>query len=695
NMNGTSQNYDYLFTINTTNGNMELVRQFNTINDIEGMAFDAVGDLYVTSGANASSSSLDNTLWKVDLQNGDVTKAFTLWGGDMETCDCVFGDPITTVEVSGYVFYDANEDTTFNTGDYGKNGYLVYLYKDANNNGKYDNGTDVFVDTIRTYADGYYNFRLEYTSGTDNYVLFSNTGDLPANNEYTTDNVEVASFTAGRQKDENNNFGYVVDSTNFVNVISGTVYADVNENGVRESFENGVSGVKVLLYSDDDCDGTIDNGEQVLESTVVGADGKYSFIRNYDTTTTTTSNSSLSKRVSSGSDDAYQKDDAEMRRWESQLRLGYYLSGVRFRSLTIPQGATITSAYVTFMSEDSRSAYTKIKIYGEDTDDANSFGSSDYDISSRTYTSNSKTWEPGSWYQYYTYNTPDISDIVEEIVGRNGWVSGNDMVLIFDDIDGRRDAYSYDGYSSQAPVLVVNYQTSTTTSTGATVCYTTAIDESTVPSGSSLTTDNIETAVFTSGGNHDSLNDFGLWGGALPVEWLSFEGRLVGNVVQLDWATGSEDNNSHFVIERTHDGAHWETIGQMNGAGYSVEVTRYQFIDERPYADVNYYRIKQVDFDGSYDYSDVVMVNSLLEQNDLSVNLFPNPAKDYVKVRLSSGAGTGKVQVIDINGKMVQDAELNFDGTANLDLSNVDTGIYFVKYVDGSTNIVKRLVIKH
>ncbi len=77
------------------------------------MAFDAVAGLYVVTGSNASSSIGDNKLWKVDRINGEVTQKYSLWGGNMETCDCILGDPITSVEVSGNLFYDTNEDTTF------------------------------------------------------------------------------------------------------------------------------------------------------------------------------------------------------------------------------------------------------------------------------------------------------------------------------------------------------------------------------------------------------------------------------------------------------------------------------------------------------------------------------------------------------------------------------------------------------
>ena len=692
NMNGTSQNYDYLFKINTSNGSMELVRQFNTIDDIEGMGFDALGDLYVTSGANATLSSIKNTLWKVDLNNGEVTKAFTLWGGDMETCDCVFGDPITTVEVSGYVFYDENEDTTFNTStEYGKNNFKVFLYEDANNNGAYDQGTDVFVDTTRTYSDGYYHFRLLYTSGTERYVLFADTNDLPEYNYFTTDNIETAVFTAGRQTDDNNNFGFVTDSSNFVNVITGKVFADRDEDGIRDVTEDGVSGVKVSLYSDANCNGSIDGSDAIIESSIVGASGKYSFIQNYNLSTTTTS--TVEATVNSSTNDAAEVSGS-MDRYDNELHLGNRLSALRFKNLSIPQGAEITEAYISFTSTEYRSESTAIRIYGQDVNDASYFSSSNYDISSRTKTSAYTTWVmDNTWNTDYTYNSDDISSVVEEIVNRSGWSSGNDMAFILQNLYGHHDAYSYDGSTSKAPKLVVKYEI---TSTSNQVCYITSIsDMSTLPAGSSLTTDNVETAQFTSGGNKDSMNDFGLWGGALPVEWLSFKAKYVGDAVQLDWATGSEDNNSHFVVERTHDGAHWETIGNVTGAGFSMQVTRYQFIDENPYSDYNYYRIKQVDFDGAYDYSSVEMVSRSLERAELSIDLYPNPASDYTLVESTTGARNGQVKVIDINGKVVADLAQDASTPVRIDLSNFDRGVYFVKYINGDENTVKRLVVKH
>ena len=698
NMNGTSQNYDYLFKINTTTGAMELVRQFNTIDDVEGMGFDALGELYVTTGANASSTSLKNRLWHVDLNNGEVTEQYSLWGGDIETCDCVFGDPITTVEASGYVFYDENKDTTFNSSEVGKSGYLVSIYEDANSNGKYDAG-DVFVDSMRTYADGYYNFRMQYDGGTDNYVIVSDTGDLPTDYYYTTDNIETASFTAGRQVDENNNFGFVIDSAQLVNIISGTVFADRDEDEIRDASEIGVAGVKVRLYKDANCNGVIDNNDEVLDSTIVGSNGYYSFIQTYAPDTTTTSGSStvtVSQRISSRYDDAEEASNGDMYRTSSDLDLGEDHVGLRFTNLNIPDGANISEAYITFTAQEDEYGSARVKIYGQDLGNPVTFSSNDDDITDRTKTSASKTWNIGTWSGNSTYNTPDITDIVEEIVDRGDWSSGNSMVFIIKYEYGDRDAHSYDGSSSKAPLLVVKYTTTTTsTSNDSTVCYATSIDESTVPAGSYLTTDNIETAEFTSGGNHDSLNDFGLWGGALPVEWLSFTGKYVGDQVRLDWSTGSEENNSHFIIERTHDGAHWEQIGEVAGAGWSTEINRYMFIDENPYSDFNYYRIKQVDYDGEFDYSKVVLVSSMVQAARLDLTVHPNPANDFARIRVIGGSKNTRIDIINLQGVLVKHITVTDNPVITLDATNLDTGIYFVKYNNGLESITKKLVVKH
>lgn len=95
----------------------------------------------------------------------------------------------------------------------------------------------------------------------------------------------------------------------------------------------------------------------------------------------------------------------------------------------------------------------------------------------------------------------------------------------------------------------------------------------------------------------------------LPVELISFEAAIIDNEVVLNWKTASETNNEYFSIERSIDGLNFSEIGKVEGMGNSIVVNAYEFIDANPYEGIAYYRFKQVDFNGAYEYSPVAAVN--------------------------------------------------------------------------------------
>ncbi len=135
--------------------------------------------------------------------------------------------------------------------------------------------------------------------------------------------------------------------------------------------------------------------------------------------------------------------------------------GLRFQNVTIPQGATITDAYIQFTVDETTSGTTNLTIYGEDTDNAPTFTAADYNITSRLKTTASVAWNNvPAWTSVNDagadQQTPDISSIIQKIVSRAGWVSGNDIVIIVDGT-GSRIAESYYGDSDAAPLLVVDY----------------------------------------------------------------------------------------------------------------------------------------------------------------------------------------------------------------------------------------------
>ncbi|MBW2966581.1 hypothetical protein KY342_05745 [Candidatus Woesearchaeota archaeon] len=187
----------------------------------------------------------------------------------------------------------------------------------------------------------------------------------------------------------------------------------------------------------------------------------------------------ISVRVSNGNDDAeewltgspgYVKLDS------SDLELPYdpsdepQLTGMRFRNIGIPQNATITYAHVQFTGEPSPgSGSPSLMIFGEDADNATIFSSTTYNITNRIMTSASVSWDPPSWSSGSAganERTPTISSIIQEIVNRPGWNSGNSLVILINgtgDASNYRRAESYEGLPADAPLLVVNYTTTDTT----------------------------------------------------------------------------------------------------------------------------------------------------------------------------------------------------------------------------------------
>ena len=166
-------------------------------------------------------------------------------------------------------------------------------------------------------------------------------------------------------------------------------------------------------------------------------------------------------RVSDNSDDAEEDNGGGISRNNDKIELGQMkYVGLRFQSASIPQGATITTAYIEFKAADANTESTDITIWGEDTDDASQFGTGNNDISNRTKTSASILWNNvENWSDNQTYNTPDISAVIQEIVNRGGWSSGNDIAVILEstDLNGKRLFDARDFSSADAGLLHVEF----------------------------------------------------------------------------------------------------------------------------------------------------------------------------------------------------------------------------------------------
>jgi len=173
------------------------------------------------------------------------------------------------------------------------------------------------------------------------------------------------------------------------------------------------------------------------------------------------------KSVTQGSDDSEEivsstVNDNTSSDLEVTLDAAAQLVGVRFQSLDIPQGATITSCVIRFVVDEDQSGANDVDIYGEDTDDAATFANTNANISGRTLTTATVNWDLGTTVGSVTNDvatTPDLSSILQEIVDRGGWTNNNDVVFIFKDgsVTNRRTFESYEGEPENSPHLFFSY----------------------------------------------------------------------------------------------------------------------------------------------------------------------------------------------------------------------------------------------
>lgn len=161
----------------------------------------------------------------------------------------------------------------------------------------------------------------------------------------------------------------------------------------------------------------------------------------------------------------------------------------------------------------------------------------------------------------------------------------------------------------------------------------------------------------------------------LPITLKSFQAKAASNSVLLIWETAEEKNNDYFLIERSTNGADFETVSErILSSGNSEYSSRYSWTDPTPVAGINYYRLKQVDLDGAVYYHGIRTAK--MEQGVFEIRVFPNPVIQLLNIRLS-GEETSTISVMDMTGRRVFDAVAP-EGrqTVELDLSTLPSGNY-------------------
>jgi len=170
---------------------------------------------------------------------------------------------------------------------------------------------------------------------------------------------------------------------------------------------------------------------------------------------------------------------------------------------------------------------------------------------------------------------------------------------------------------------------------------------------------------------------------ALPVELAGFEARATPKQqVRLNWTTATESGNSHFEIEHSTDANSFTYVGAVAGAGEAIQEQRYDFLHETPANGINYYRLRQVDHDGTETLSEVREVTIT---SPSQLRAFPNPATDQLSL---SGFTGGPVRVFDLQGRTVLSQNIPAYGT--LRISELPSGIYLLQAGEETVRWVKR-----
>lgn len=177
----------------------------------------------------------------------------------------------------------------------------------------------------------------------------------------------------------------------------------------------------------------------------------------------------------------------------------------------------------------------------------------------------------------------------------------------------------------------------------------------------------------------------------LPIELGIFNAQATENQrVILTWNTFSELNNDYFDVQRGQDGLDWEVIDVVSGAGNSIQEIQYNSIDYSPGRGTNYYRIRQVDFNGQYTYSPIRIVSPITTSR---ISVYPNPTNDFVFIENSKNELNSSLGIYNELGqsmlKRVDILQLS-PNKLQLDLSKLSNGIYLITTECSITRVVKR-----
>jgi len=335
---------------------------------------------------------------------------------------------------------------------------------------------------------------------------------------------------------------------------------------------------------------------------------------------------------------------------------------------------------------------------------------------------------------YLNMNKSGTVEIFLDLDGVAGYQAGNKDVVLVDVINAGGDTVIWDGKDAAGTLVVQNVTVGVTSRFSTGVTHFPIFDDEYSNNGlivNRITPNASRAAVYwddsqfggtvnmigasgnadghnfpTVSGGYGNLRTINTWwngfenndlksfsftmdGSFLPISLSNFSGIISKQSITLRWTTESETNNNFFELLRSSNGANWETIAKMNGAGTSTTVNEYHYEDNNPIIGITYYQLKQVDYDGTSSFSKIIAIHFTDTTVVNSYKIYPIPAINSVTIETCC-IKENIIQLINTDGKNILESISNSMSEQNIlsiDLSELKSGIYIL-LINGDKNMI-------
>ncbi|QES89147.1 T9SS type A sorting domain-containing protein [Rhizosphaericola mali] len=169
---------------------------------------------------------------------------------------------------------------------------------------------------------------------------------------------------------------------------------------------------------------------------------------------------------------------------------------------------------------------------------------------------------------------------------------------------------------------------------------------------------------------------------SLPITLTDFTATSITNAIQLNWSTSSEINNKYYALQRSENAIEYDSIGVVNGSGTTNSINNYSYIDYNYSPTINYYRLKQVDYDGNYSLSKVISINMTSNSNN-DISIYPNPGNGQINIK-GSYDNIKMIQLYNISGQLMDKI---IPSSNQFQLRNgLSSGFYIIKIILKNNN---------